>query len=82
MDTLIPIIMLVFAVSAWQNARRIRPGNARNGLRWVALTISLYIALIYLLATIGVIPVEDIRLYLRWFLIPVGMYMIIEAVNG
>jgi uncharacterized integral membrane protein len=82
MDLWIPLNVIVFAIAAWQNARRIRAGNARNGIRWVALSFSLYIATIYFLVIIGFIPDTDVRLYMRWFQIPIGMYLILEAMNG
>jgi uncharacterized integral membrane protein len=81
-DLWIPLNMLVFAVAAWQNIRRIRKGNTHNGLRWVALVIASYIAVIYLLVIVGVIGDADVRLYMRWFQLPMGMYLILEAING
>jgi hypothetical protein len=82
MDLWIPLNLLVFVIAAWQNARRIKRGNVRNGLRWSALLLCSYIAVIYLLTIIGVIPEYEIRLYMRWFQIPIGIYLITEALNG
>jgi hypothetical protein len=82
MDLFVPLNLLVFAVAAWQNLRRIRRGNPHNGLRWVALCISLYIGGIYFLTILGAIPEGEIRLYMRWFQIPIGMYLILEALYG
>lgn len=82
MDPWLPIIMILFVIAAWQNLRRMHRGNKRNGLRLAGLVVSLYIALIYLMAVIGAIPDVDIRLYMRWFQIPLGIYLVIEALNG
>jgi hypothetical protein len=82
MDLWIPLNLLIFVIAAWQNARRIRKGNKRNGLRWVGLMLSCYIACIYFLTILGVIPDGDVRLYMRWFQIPIAIYLITEALNG
>ena len=82
MDLWIPLNFAVFLLAAWVNVRRLRKENTRRGLRFAALFISLYIAVIYLLAVLGVIPELDIRLWLRWMQFAIGVYVVAEAING
>lgn len=82
MDLWIPAIFAVWLIAAWTNIRRLRRDNRRVGLRAAALVMSLYIAVVYLLAIVGIIPEIEIRLYMRWMQFAIGVYVVAEAVNG
>ncbi|RPH37472.1 hypothetical protein EHM92_02590 [bacterium] len=78
-------VVLNFAlavIAIWVNWRRTGKENLRRGLRISGLFIALYVAVVYGLVILGVIPEFEVRLWMRFFQAVILAYLISEALNG
>jgi len=74
--------VIMFGWAALASIRKIRRDNVRMWLRIPAAFVAIYICFVYLLASLGIVPQDEIRFFMRWFQLVIAAYIILEAQHG
>jgi hypothetical protein len=82
MDPLIYFNAVVYGVACIASLWGLRQANRRRWIRLAGAFIAGYPLTIYLLVVAGYIPDTEVRLYMRWFQLAIGAYLLLEAKHG
>jgi hypothetical protein len=78
LDPVIIVNAIAFGFAFYMSTKRLRKDNPHLWLHILCAFVSGYIFLVYLSSIIGLVPEQEIRFYMRWFLssIAILIYMI------